>query len=119
MVRRTSSILTAAALSGALLAGCGYDDPAFEKAVEPVDTLPSEVASLSPTSGQYLVKLKSGLDKDVLDDTVAKIKTMEGVQSAKVKDGILDVEFRGGTTADQQRAVLKQLTPLGTIQEGV
>jgi len=66
------------------------------------------------------VKPKTGISKKQVDATIAKLKTMKGVQSADLnKDGYVDVQFYGSSTTADHEAVVKQLGALGDVQEGI
>ena len=104
--------LATAVLAAALLSGC-----IGEEGLAPAPSaLPSSVASLSLTSGQYLVTPAPGTD---LEAAATKVRAFPGVQAATVREGVLDVEFTGAATPDQHRAVLALLAPLGEVIEGV
>jgi hypothetical protein len=104
--------VAAALLLAVLLTGC-----VGEEGLAPAPSaLPSSVASLSLTSGQYLVTPSPGVD---LEAAATKVRALPGVQAAAVREGVLDVEFTGAATEDQHRAVLVLLAPLGQVIEGV
>ena len=48
-----------------------------------------------------------------------KLRSMPGVQSAELKDGVVDLQFLGGSTSPQREAAVKQLAALGDVYEGV
>ena len=122
-VRRTlpSALrLPAAALVAALaLAACGSSPG--DDAPDPVDALPTPVQSLALNTdvGQFLVTPEPGTPQAEIDQTIAKLKDMEGIQSVEVLDGVVDLQFRPTVTQDQREEALKQLGALGDVQEGI
>lgn len=122
-VRRTlpSTLrLPAAALAAALaLSACGSSPG--DDAPDPVDALPTPVQSLALNTdvGQFLVTPEAGTPQAEIDQTVAKLKGMEGVQSVEVVDGVLDLQFRPTVTREQREEAVKQLSALGDVQEGI
>ena len=111
MSRRAVAALV---LATGLLTGC-IGEPGVDG--EGTTAVPSSVASLSLTSGQYLLT-PSSPDTD-LEAAAREVRALAGVQSALVREGVLDVEFTGGATDEQHRAVLRVLAPLGEVTEGV
>ena len=117
--RRT--LVSAGALAVALtLSGCGGDDPA-DNAPAPAKALPSPVQQLvvGTDVGQFLVTPKEGTAQADIDATVAKLRSMEGVQSAEFKDGEVDLQFRPFVTKEQRQAAVQQLAALGEVREGI
>jgi hypothetical protein len=70
--------------------------------------------------GEYLARPRPGVsDKDV-KATIARLQSMPGVQSAELtKDGVVDLQFTGGSTHEQHEAAVKQLAAIGDVYEGV
>lgn len=116
------TLLSAGALAAALLLGGCSGDDATSSAPAPAKVLPSAVESLVTKTdvGQYFVTPKAGTSKEAIAGVVAKLKTMPGVQSSEQNaDGMVDVQFRGGATAAQRAAAVKQLATLGEVTEGI
>ena len=112
--------LPAAALAAALaLSACG-SSPGDDAPV-PVAALPAPLQSLAVNTdvGQFLVTPKAGTTKAQLDETVAKLKSLEGVQSVAMTDGAVDLQFRPTVTRDQRSEALRQLAVLGDVREGI
>ncbi|GAC1441656.1 MAG: hypothetical protein NVSMB55_10010 [Mycobacteriales bacterium] len=84
-------------------------------------TLVPAVAKLVKTDvGEYLVKPRAGSSAKQIQATIDQLKSMPGVQSAALtKDGKVDVQFFGGSTASQRAAAVKQLAALGDVEEGI
>ena len=68
---------------------------------------------------QFFVTPEQGTPQADIDETVAKLKSMEGVESAQVIDGNVDLVLRPFATDEQREAAIKQLGGLGEIQEGI
>ena len=103
------------ALGGCADIGGGGDD-----APAAVKTLPAPIASLVRTDvGQYLVTPREGISDKDIQATIAKLRSMPGVQSAELKDGRVDLQFLGGSTPEQHEAAVKQLAALGEVEEGI
>lgn len=111
MLRRAAVVLPLVVL----LSGC-IGEPTATDVTASAAPLPSSVAALSLTSGQYLVTLSPGVDGAA---EATKVAALPGVQSAVVTDGVLDVQFTGGSTEAQHREVLRVLAALGEVGEGV
>ena len=112
--------LPAAALAAALaLTACGSSPG--DDAPDPVDALPTPVQSLAVNTdvGQFLVTPEPGTPQAEIDQTVAKLKGMGGVQSVEVRDGVVDLQFRPTVTKEQREEAVKQLGALGEVQEGI
>lgn len=91
-------------------------------APKPASTLPSPVQSLVVNTdvGEYLVKPTSETTPKQIADTIAKLKTMKGVQSAELRaDGYVDLVFRADPAAKVREAAVRQLAVLGEVEEGV
>ena len=116
--RRT--LLPAAVLGlGLALAGCGSSPG--DNAPAPVEALPAPVQTLAVSTdvGQFFVT-PEGKSEAVVNETVAKLKSMDGVQSAEVlEDGNVDLQFHPTVTPEQRQEALRQLGALGEIQEGI
>jgi hypothetical protein len=118
VLRRPAVVLSATALGALLLSGCVNE---FEDAAEPTASLPPAVSELVGTDvGQFFVQPRQDLDKQTLETTVAKLKQMPGVQTAKLEqDGRLNLELRPGASKQQRADALQQAAGLGPIEEGV
>lgn len=116
--RRT--LLPAAVLGlGLVLAGCGSSPG--DDAPDPVAALPAPVQTLAVSSdvGQFFVT-PEGKSDAVITETVAKLKSMDGVQSAeRLEDGNVDLQFHPSVTPEQRQEALRQLAALGEVQEGI
>ncbi len=114
------TLLSAGALAAVLSLSACTDDPG-DAAPAPASAVPSAVASqLKSDVGQYLVTPKEGLAKADLDATIAKLRTMPGVQSAELnKEGVVDVQFLGSSTPAQRTAVVQQMAAIGEVIEGI
>lgn len=113
------SLLAAGALALALgLSACG-ESPG-DNAPAPAQALPTPVQSLvvGTDVGQFFVT-PAGKPQAQIDETVAKLRSMAGVQSSEFKDGQVDVVFRPNVTKDQREAAVRQLAALGEVQEGI
>lgn len=110
-----SSAALALALSGcANISGNNTDAP------EPAKVLPAPIASAVKTDiGQYLVRPKSDVSAKDIQATIDQLQSMPGVQSAELKEGVVDVQFFGGSTSEQRENAVKQLAALGDVYEGV
>ena len=103
------------------LSGCADVTGAGSDAPDPAKTLPAPIASLVKTDlGEYLARPRPGVsDKDV-KATIERLKAMPGVQSAELtKDGVVDLQFTGGSTHEQHEKAVKQLAAIGDVYEGV
>lgn len=111
--------LAAAVVVALALSACGSSPG--EDAPEPVKALPAPVQSLAVGTdvGQFFVTPKPGTPKADVDATVAKLKSMDGIQSVVVKDGVIDLQFRPTVTPEQREEALRQLAALGEVQEGI
>jgi hypothetical protein len=117
------SLLACGAAAAVALTGCANVSGGADTkdAVAPVSAVPSPLASLVKTDvGEYLVQPKKDISKKQIDATIAKLKTMKGVQSADLRaDGYVDVQFYGNATTADHEAVVKLMGGLGDVQEGV
>ena len=122
-VRRLSPpvLLAALPLLAALsLTGCSADEPeAVQGAPAPVASLPAEIAKISKTVGQYYVAPRGDATPAQVNDVLAKVKSMKGVQSAVRQGEQISVEFLGGASPADHVAVLRQLAALGAVTEGI
>ena len=112
--------LPTAALAAVLaLSACGSSPG--DDAPDPVDALPTPVQSLALNTdvGQFTVTPETGTPQADIDQTVARLKAMEGVQSVEVVDGVVDLQFRPTVTREQREEAVKQLGALGDVQEGI
>ena len=119
-VRHLTVRLPAAALAAALaLSACGSSPG--DDATDPVDALPAPMQSLAVNTdvGQFLVTPKDGTPQAEIDETVAKLEGMDGVEAVQVTDGDVDLEFRPTVTPEQRSEALRQLAALGEVREGV
>ena len=117
-----SRLTLACAAAGALaLSGCANVSGSNSSAPKPADKLPTAVASLVKTDvGEYFGTPKPGTSAKDVQATIDRLKAMAGVQSADLgKDGRIDLQFSGQSTAAQREAAVKQLAAIGKIDEGV
>ena len=103
------------------LSGCADVSGSSGAAPKPASSLPAQVAKLVKTDvGEYFGTPNKGTSSKDVKDTIKRLKTMPGVQSADLtKDGRIDLQFLGGSTAAQREAAVKQLAAIGRIDEGV
>lgn len=118
------SLRTALPVVALSLALTGCTGSPGDDAPEPVSVqeLPTPVQSLVTTTdvGQYLGTPKEGVSEADIESTIAKLQTMEGVQSAtRREDGVIDLVFRGDPSAEARQAAVAQLAAVATIDEGV
>jgi hypothetical protein len=108
---------TAAVLA---LSGCADVTGSNGDAPAPAKTLSASIAADVKTDlGEYLARPRPGVsDKDVRA-TIQRLQGMPGVQSAELKDGVVDLQFSGGSTHDQHEKAVKQLAAIGDVYEGV
>ena len=117
--RRT--VLACAATALVALSGCADVNGSSSDAPDPVTTLPSQIAADVKTDlGEYFARPRPGVsDKDV-KATIEQLQSMPGVQSAELtKDGVVDLQFTGGSTHEQHEKAVKQLAAIGDVYEGV
>src|SRR5689334_19476950 len=102
------------------MSGCADVTGSSADAPAPAKTLPSNIAKdVNTDLGEYFVRPRAGVsDKDV-QATIARLKSMPGVQSAELKDGVVDLQFSGGSTHEQHEKAVKQLAAIGDVYEGV
>jgi hypothetical protein len=115
------TVLPCAATVLALSACADVTGGSSNGAPAPVKTLPAQIAADVKTDlGEYLARPRPGVsDKDVRA-TIQRLQSMPGVQSAELnKDGVVDVQFSGGSTHDQHEKAVKQLAAIGDVYEGV
>ena len=105
---------------GAVLALSACGESPGDNAPPPTQTLPTPVQSLvvGTDVGQFFVT-PEGKSQTEIDETVAKLKSMGGVQSSEFKDGMVDVVFRPNVTKEQREEAVRQLGALGEVQEGI
>ena len=90
---RSIAASLAVGLTCVVLSACGGSSPG-DAALEPVEDLPAPVQSLvvGTDVGQFLATPEEGTPQADIDETVAKLKSMEGVQSAEVNgEGVVDL----------------------------
>jgi hypothetical protein len=102
------------------LSGCADVNGSSTDAPDPAKTLPAQIAADVKTDlGQYLARPRPGVsDKDV-QATIERLREMPGVQSAELKDGVVDLQFTGGSNPEQHEKAVKQLAAIGDVYEGV
>jgi hypothetical protein len=113
--------VVASAAAVLALSGCADVNGGGPDAPDPVKTLPAQIAADVKTDlGQYFARPRPGVsDKDV-QATVERLRSMPGVQSAELtKDGVVDLQFTGGSTHEQHEKAVKQLAAIGDVYEGV
>jgi hypothetical protein len=110
----------AAVASALALSGCANVNGGSSSAPAPATALPAPLASLVKTDiGEYLVTPRAGTPPKDIQETIKQLQSMPGVQSADLKNGQVDLQFLGGSTAEQRANAVKQLSALGEVQEGV
>lgn len=113
------SLGAAVALSGC--ANISGSSTSSASAPAAASALPTAVASLVKTDvGQYFATPRAGMSAKDIQATIDRLKAMPGVQSATLdKDGRVDLQFLGRSTAAERTAAVKQLAAIGKIDEGV
>ncbi|MBK5305877.1 MAG: hypothetical protein JJD92_04235 [Frankiaceae bacterium] len=120
MLAFTRWTLTSSAALTLALSGCANISGSNSDAPDPAKALPAPIASAVKTDiGQYLVRPKSSVSAKDIQATIDQLRLMPGVQSADLKDGVVDVQFLGGSTAAQRENAVKQLAALGEVYEGI
>ncbi len=136
-----TTLLPAGALAAVLaLSGCTGDGSTSEgaQAVRPVvDSAVKEAAKQAPAPakelpapvkelvtktdvGQFFVTPSPEMPPATVDSTIAKLKTLDGVQSVeRTAEGQVDVVLRPAVQPKQREAIVKQLAALGEVQEGI
>ena len=121
-MRSRLSVLVGSAAAALLLStGCAdVSGSGNNNAPDAVSTLaPSIAADVKTDVGEYLVRPKSGVSSKDVQATMEQLRSMPGVQSAELKDGVVDLQFLGGSTSPQREKAVKQLAALGDVYEGV
>jgi hypothetical protein len=115
------TLLSCGAAAAVALSGCADVSGSSGPAPKAAATLAPAVATLVKTDvGEYFGTPDKGTSSKDIKATVARLKTMPGVQSADLtKDGRIDLQFLGGSTAPQRTAAVKQLAAIGRVDEGV
>jgi hypothetical protein len=112
--------VSCAAAAVVALSGCANVNGSSVDAPDPAKTLPAQIAADVKTDlGEYFVRPRPGLSKKDVQATIDKLSSMPGVQSAELKDGVVDLQFTGGSTHAQHEKAVLQLAALGDVYEGV
>jgi hypothetical protein len=114
-------VVSCAAAAVVALSGCADVNGSGVDAPDPAKTLPAQIAADVKTDlGVYFARPRPGVsDKDV-QAPVERLRSMPGVQSAELtKDGVVDLQFTGGSTHEQHEKAVKQLAAIGDVYEGV
>ena len=74
--------------------------------------------AVSTDVGEFFVT-PTGKSQTDIDETIAKLKSMEGVETASVIEGNVDIVLRPYATPEQREAAVRQLGALGDVQEGI
>jgi hypothetical protein len=121
LARSRALVLIGAVAATVSLSACADINGGGTDAPDAVKTLPGPIASSVKTDiGEYLVRPKAGVSSKDVQETMKQLRTMAGVQSAELtKDGVVDLQFLGGSTSKQREAAVKQLAALGDVYEGV
>jgi hypothetical protein len=115
------TVLSCATAAVLALSGCANVNGASNDAPEPVKTLPALIAKdVNTDLGQYLARPRAGVSAKDVQATIERLRSMPGVQSAELtKDGVVDLQFTGGSTHKQHEAAVKQLAAIGDVYEGI
>ena len=114
------TVLSCAAAAVLALSGCANVNGSSANAPKPASTLPPSIAALVKTDvGEYLVRPRAGTSKKDVQATIDRLQQMPGVQSVALKDGVVDLQFTGGSTHAQHEKAVMQLAALGDVYEGV
>ena len=115
------TVLSCGAAVALSLTGCANVSGKSANAPAAAKALPTAVASLVKTDvGEYFGTPNAGTSKKDIQATIDQLRTMPGVQSADLtKDGRIDLQFSGQSTAAQRGSAVKQLAAIGKVDEGV
>ena len=114
------TVVSCAAAAVFALAGCADVNGGSSNAPDPVKTLPAQIAADVKTDlGEYLARPRAGVSSKDVQATIDQLRSMPGVQSAELKDGVVDLQFTGGSTHEQHEKAVKQLAAIGDVYEGV
>jgi hypothetical protein len=113
-------IVLSLAAAAVLAAGCANVSGGNSDAPEPAKSLSPSISALVKTDvGEYLVRPGKDISSKDVQATIERLRQMPGVQSAELKDGVVDLQFTGGSTREQHEKAVKQLAALGDVYEGI